>query len=418
MSTVELPLISVQTDWDQVAREVVSDKASNSFFWIACYLTGKPSVQGQVEVIKKDNGEYELEGKNGFIVSSLGSRSFKVECSELGAKDIIVYGPKDEIILAEKARPACVDVSPNGRLFATASGSEVFLGNLSEAKVQTILKGHLSDVTAVQFFPSNLVLLTGGADFQLKIWSVIDGSNPVTLRGHTSAITSTAIVEKGRNIISSSRDGTIKLWNCGTASVIATLGKYQCPVNKIVLAKLPSSYQPAAKESLDPVEVGTEDKMVIAALGNGSIRGFHLGTKSEIFASPTGPSALTALVYDETLDIVFAGSESGQITAYSLEKGLEEPVAQWQRNKFPVTSLAIKLSKNGERVLCVASADGALYETSALSSLKTGSSIRVEIEYTGNELESVNEVKVVPGEEKEGYQSIVCSVRDGKLKVY
>ncbi|CEI98398.1 hypothetical protein RMCBS344292_12507 [Rhizopus microsporus] len=326
-----------------------------------------------------------------------------MECSELGAKDIIVYGPKDEIILAEKARPACVDVSPNGRLFATASGSEVFLGNLSEAKVQTILKGHLSDVTAVQFFPSNLVLLTGGADFQLKIWSVIDGSNPVTLRGHTSA---------------SSRDGTIKLWNCGTASVIATLGKYQCPVNKIVLAKLPSSYQPASKESLDPVEVGTEDKMIIAALGNGSIRGFHLGTKSEIFASPTGPSALTALVYDETLDIVFAGSESGQITAYSLEKGLEEPVAQWQRNKFPVTSLAIKLSKNGERVLCVASADGALYETSALSSLKTGSSIRVEIEYTGNELESVNEVKVVPGEEKEGYQSIVCSVRDGKLKVY
>lgn len=96
-------------------------------------------------------------------------------------------------------------MSPNGRLFATASGSEVFLGNLSEAKVQvrkiekeqvrndlyivsikTILKGHLSDVTAVQFFPSNLVLLTGGADFQLKIWSVIDGSNPVTLRGHTS----------------------------------------------------------------------------------------------------------------------------------------------------------------------------------------------------------------------------------------
>lgn len=40
MSTVELPLISVQTDWDQVVREVVSDKASNSFFWIACYLTG------------------------------------------------------------------------------------------------------------------------------------------------------------------------------------------------------------------------------------------------------------------------------------------------------------------------------------------------------------------------------------------
>ncbi|ORE07523.1 hypothetical protein BCV72DRAFT_226470 [Rhizopus microsporus var. microsporus] len=76
MSTIELPLISVQPDWDQVIREAVSNKASDSFFWIACYVTGKPSVQGQVEVIKKDNGEYELEGKNGFTVSSLGSVSF------------------------------------------------------------------------------------------------------------------------------------------------------------------------------------------------------------------------------------------------------------------------------------------------------------------------------------------------------
>lgn len=48
------------------------------------------------------------------------------------------------------------------------------------------LKGHLSDVTTVQFFPSNLVVLTGGSDFLLKIWSVLNGSNPVTLQGHTS----------------------------------------------------------------------------------------------------------------------------------------------------------------------------------------------------------------------------------------
>lgn len=50
------------------------------------------------------------------------------------------------------------------------------------------LKGHLSDVTTVQFFPSNLVVLTGGSDFLLKIWSVLNGSNPVTLQGHTSGM--------------------------------------------------------------------------------------------------------------------------------------------------------------------------------------------------------------------------------------
>lgn len=67
--------------------------------------------------------------------------------------------------------------------------------------IQRVLKGHLSDVTTVQFFPSNLVLLTGGADFQVKIWSVLDGSNPVTLQGHKSAITGTAIISQGRNVL-------------------------------------------------------------------------------------------------------------------------------------------------------------------------------------------------------------------------
>lgn len=56
------------------------------------------------------------------------------------------------------------------------------------------MQGHLDDVTTVQFFPSDQVILSGGADFQIKIWSAIDGSNPVTLVGHTSGIYSFAIV--------------------------------------------------------------------------------------------------------------------------------------------------------------------------------------------------------------------------------
>lgn len=34
--------------------------------------------------------------------------------------------------------------------------------------------------------------------------------------------------------------------------------------------------------SVDPLEVGTEDKLVLAALGDGSVRGIHLGTKTEV----------------------------------------------------------------------------------------------------------------------------------------
>lgn len=50
--------------------------------------------------------------------------------------------------------------------------------------------------------------------------------------------------------VASSRDGTVKLWNCGTSSTISTMGDYQFPVNKMILAKLPSYYEPATVESL------------------------------------------------------------------------------------------------------------------------------------------------------------------------
>lgn len=36
---------------------------------------------------------------------------------------------------------------------------------------------------------------------------------------------------------------------------------------------------------IDPMEVDTADKLVIVALGDGSVRGIHLGTKKEVIHS-------------------------------------------------------------------------------------------------------------------------------------
>lgn len=40
------------------------------------------------------------------------------------------------------------------------------------------------DVNTCRFFPSGIVVLSGGMDAQLKIWSVEDGNCSVTLNGH------------------------------------------------------------------------------------------------------------------------------------------------------------------------------------------------------------------------------------------
>ncbi|KAI7879857.1 WD40-repeat-containing domain protein [Mucor mucedo] len=346
-------------------------------------------------------------------------RTFQVECPALGIKNITVYGPKTDFYPVKGKAVSCIDISPNGNLFAAGNGDEVTLGSVTEGKSQTILKGHLSDVTTVQFFPSNLVVLTGGADFQVKIWSVLNGSNPVTLQGHTSAITSTAIIAQGRNVLSSSRDGTVKLWNCGTSSTIATMGHYQFPVNKMILAKLPSQYEPATTESLDPLEVDTADKLVIVALGDGSVRGIHLGTKKEIFATPATDVALTAVAYEGETGTIFTGNANGLVQVFSIQKSLQEPHVAWSRNGHAITSLVTKLSSNGETVLCISAADGSVYQTGSLNSLlRSNSAVYVEAEYTGSELEPVYDMKVMSSGHESGYQRIACAVRDGKVKIY
>ena len=49
---------------------------------------------------------------------------------------------------------------------------------------QRQLSGHYGDVYTCRFFPSGIVVLTGGADTQLKIWSAETGQCAATLTGH------------------------------------------------------------------------------------------------------------------------------------------------------------------------------------------------------------------------------------------
>ena len=62
----------------------------------------------------------------------------------------------------------------------------------------------MGDVYSCRLFPSGMVVLSGGADRQLKIWSVLDGSCPRTLvghsrgTGHTYFTTTTNYFEKRR----------------------------------------------------------------------------------------------------------------------------------------------------------------------------------------------------------------------------
>lgn len=121
----------------------------------------------------------------------------------------------------------------------------------------------------------------------------------------------------------------------------------------------------------DPLEVDTADKLVIVALGDGSVRGINLGSKKEvknlessiysqiltfnlkIFATPATDVALTAVTYEEETGTVFTGNANGLVQVFSIKKSLQEPHVVWKRNGHAITSLVTKLSSNGDTVLCI-----------------------------------------------------------------
>ena len=50
------------------------------------------------------------------------------------------------------------------------------------------MSGHALDVNTAKFFPSGVVILSGGSDTQLKVWSAETGQCAATMIGHKAGM--------------------------------------------------------------------------------------------------------------------------------------------------------------------------------------------------------------------------------------
>jgi proteasomal ATPase-associated factor 1 len=91
----------------------------------------------------------------------------------------------------------CVDVTDHGLGVSCSSEGSLLIWLTENGMVRRNLDGHVFDVQICKFFPSGVVVLSGGADFRLKIWSAEDASCPVTLITHTKGFSFYSIVYLG-----------------------------------------------------------------------------------------------------------------------------------------------------------------------------------------------------------------------------
>jgi WD40 repeat protein len=114
--------------------------------------------------------------------------------------------------------PRSLAQSPDGKLTAIgdAGGKIQFIETASGKPVRT-QSGHTGPVTAVQFTPDSLKLVSGSEDRTVRIWNVTDGANPVTLETG-SVVTALVLVNAGSQVATAADDNMIRVWDLSTSN--------------------------------------------------------------------------------------------------------------------------------------------------------------------------------------------------------
>lgn len=122
-----------------------------------------------------------------------------------------------------------IDVSPDNRMFATASQDRtVKVWDLESGESIGVLRGHKRGVWTVKFSQYDKIIATGSGDKSIKLWSLADFSCTKTFEGHTNSVLKVAFVTKGQQIVSAGGDGLVKVWETkGDGECTCTLDNHE-----------------------------------------------------------------------------------------------------------------------------------------------------------------------------------------------
>lgn len=84
--------------------------------------------------------------------------------------------------------------------------------------------GHAGPVWCLWVDPDRDLLLSGGYDATVKLWSLSSERCAATLRGHDGWVRSLQVMEAGSRMVSGGSDGLLKFWNLETRQCLHSVG--------------------------------------------------------------------------------------------------------------------------------------------------------------------------------------------------
>ena len=131
----------------------------------------------------------------------------------------------------------------------------------------------MSFVRSVGFSNDNKYVVSGSDDNSVRIWSVDNGEEMMTLEGHTSFVKSVGFSNDNKYIVSLSYDHTKRVWNVSDGTCL-----YNGPDDQ----PLPNEYASLFTSSGNEMDLSSFSS-------NGSTVGIETGTTATI--SPSGSAA-------------------------------------------------------------------------------------------------------------------------------
>ncbi|GAM17570.1 hypothetical protein SAMD00019534_007450 [Acytostelium subglobosum LB1] len=394
-----LPSIQLQYDWH------IYQNSDSDCFWVNLVKDSKSTVHATVSTKKTSNNTFQFDviPENTLTIKPINGNGSHLAL-KYGQHNQEVIAPSKIHKVAGTKRITSMGASSEGGLCAYGSSDGILeIFESDDGQVRRKLRGHVGDVDVSKFFPSGRVLLSGASDARLRIWDAIEGECAMTLTSHTAGITSASFVERGRNFISTSRDGSAKLWDVPTGTVIHTLQNYDRPINDCYV----TTTTIRSSQTLDEREFGTDGKVVLLALEQGSlilndIRSANIVAEMSEEHHSTAFNACFALN-----NYVYGGDDDGFIFQYDRRK-LDQPTTICQFSNSPIHHIRSNNDDplNNHNSLWVSSGDGNIFLVDFDSQSVTRS-------LSGIDTDVVTSLNVVPGSKK-----AFATSRDAYVRVY
>jgi WD40 repeat protein len=140
-------------------------------------------------------------------------------------------------------------ISPaNDKVAVGCSNGKMKIYNIASGTLTSDVNAHPNWVTSVAYSPNGNIIVTGGDDNKVKIWSNT-GTLLFTCNGHTGDITNVKITPDNNFVVSSSKDDKIKIWNISTGALVQTISGHSNDVNGIDLSPDGSKIVSASSDS-------------------------------------------------------------------------------------------------------------------------------------------------------------------------